>query len=148
MRHILKHWHGQSAFAAASGPGATPGPAAAQALAQLGAHDLEADQLPINHVKDQSNNTGSKLTLLVWCTPGRPQYVPAAAPELDAQSLRSVPPVLVEAWHVIPVTQLEAAKFHHIPVGLRESLISKALRDRISLMLTALHASMQHIDII
>lgn len=65
----------------------------------------------------------TKLSLLVW-------RAPVLAP---ASSVR-----VLEAYHVIPVTLLEAARFHHIPVEMREGMIHADLRAHINSKLAAL----------
>jgi hypothetical protein len=73
-----------------------------------------------DRLKSQEN---TKLSLLVW-------RAPVLAP---ASSVR-----VLEAYHVIPVTLLEAARFHHIPVEMREGTIHADLRAHINSKLAAL----------
>ena len=128
VRQILEHWNNRSAFAAPE-----------QGLANANISDLT---LNAPAASDQC----SKLTLLVWRLPAHPQPRPF---ESDRDLAPTTAPLLVQAWHVIPVTQLEAAEYHHIPVGLRESLVNDVLRNRISSSLTALMESLtsQELDV-
>jgi hypothetical protein len=59
----------------------------------------------------------TKMSLLVWCVP-----------TFDPISSTRV----VEAWHVIPVTLVEAAQYHHIPVEMRGAMINADLRAHIN----------------
>ncbi len=83
---------------------------------------------------DTDTVSDAKLSLLVWRPPSISLVAAAAA-------AAAAPPPTVEAWHVIPVTQLEAARFHHIPVEMRESMIPEELRHRIHCKLAAIVVS-------
>jgi len=128
VRQILEHWNNRSAFAALD-----------QGL-------VDANQSGLTLNASAASDQCSKLTLLVWRLPAHPQPQPS---ESDRDLAPTTTPLLVQAWHVIPVTQLEAAEYHHIPVGLRESLVNDVLRNRISSSLTALMESLtsQELDV-
>jgi hypothetical protein len=73
--------------------------------------------------------TDTKLSLLVWRAPRL--VVPHTA--------AGVTPIrVIESCHVIPVTLLEAARFHHIPVEMRAAMISASLQAHIDAKLNAL----------
>lgn len=74
----------------------------------------------------------NKLSLLVWRAPRRTD-------EHGHLTLHAS----VDPWHVIPVTHHEALQFQHIPVGLRESIISAHAKQYIDRQLLALHNLLQ-----
>lgn len=82
--------------------------------------------------ESSSPSTCSQLTLLVWRVPKSESLVGCVT---------AGGALAVQAWHVIPVTQLEAAEFHRIPANLRETLVNDAVRNRISDSLAALMAT-------
>lgn len=69
----------------------------------------------------------SKLSLLVWKNPRC----------IDEHG-HQMPHASVDPWHVIPVTQHEALQFQHIPVGLRDSIISAQAKQHIDQHLAAM----------
>lgn len=67
----------------------------------------------------------TKLSLLVWRAP---VLTPAGASHVR----------LLKGYHVIPVTRLEATRFHHIPVEMRAGMINADLRALVDSKLDAL----------
>lgn len=76
---------------------------------------------------DAVEGTAAKLSLLVW-----------RSPRSTDEHGRPAPHASVDPWHVIPVTQHEALQFQHIPVGMRELMISAHAKQRIDLQLSAM----------
>lgn len=128
VRQLLAaHWGGRSAFDM-DDPASEPADAAA-ALA-----DSTAKIAP---------PSCAKLSLLVWRAP-RVQLVvsqaDSVAPAGESTSFitQSRAHHVIEAYHIIPVTLLEAARFHHIPVQMRAGMVSADLRAHIDRKLDAL----------
>ena len=127
VRQLLAHWGGRSAFDMynpASGP---------------------ADAASADSTAEIAPPSCAKLSLLVWRAP-RVQLVvsqaesDSVAPAGESASFitQSQTYRVIEAYHIIPVTLLEAARFHHIPVQMRAGMVSADLRAHIDRNLDAL----------